>query len=177
MVREGRAAPASGQLRYTASAGSHENSRGSGRAHGRLSSAAADGHVYRPRDATPFVQRVLGRPPVAPSRRPPPRLPARGMMDKLSRSRGDAVFVAIGERSMEHDRALLRYSSRIGSLATRASEQGSSIPLEQRCFVPDTNKGPRYDRRVSLPRSARMNENRERVSSSNLKRDSGCRVS
>lgn len=127
MVREGRAAPASGQLRYTASAGSHENSRGSGRAHGRLSSAAADGHVYRPRDATPFVQRVLGRPPVAPSRRPPPRLPARGMMDKLSRSRGDAVFVAIGERSMEHDRALLRYSSRIGSLATRASRDRRSL--------------------------------------------------
>lgn len=128
MVREGRAAPTSGQLRYTASAGSHENSRGSGRAHGRLSSAAADGHVYRPRDATPFVQRVLGRPPVAPSRRPPPRLPARGMMDKLSRSRGDAVFVAIGERSMEHDRALLRYSSRIGSLATRAFRAGIVDP-------------------------------------------------
>ena len=93
MVREGRAAPAPGRLRYTAPAGPHENSGGSGRAHGRLSSAAADGHVYGPRDATPFVQRVLGRPPVAPSRRrPPPRLPARRTMDKLSRSRGDAVF-------------------------------------------------------------------------------------
>lgn len=59
MVRAWRTATASGHFRYTASAGSVENSRGSRRAHGRLSSAAADGHVHWPRNATAFLQRVL----------------------------------------------------------------------------------------------------------------------
>lgn len=59
LVRAWRTATTSGQFRYTTSAGSVENSRGSRRAHGRLSSAAADGHVHRPRNATAFLQRVL----------------------------------------------------------------------------------------------------------------------
>lgn len=70
--------------------------------------------------------------------------------------------------------------SRIGSLRdTFISEKGSrNKGVDRRSLLNNggsfliTKKGPRYDRRVSTStRSARMNENRERVSSSNLKRD------
>ena len=100
MVRTWRAASTSGQLRYTASARSHENSRGSRWTHGRLSSAAADGHVYRARNATAFLQRVLERTPLAGSCCPL-RLPARGRWMRSLLSRHRVSWPSTKERSKQ----------------------------------------------------------------------------
>lgn len=152
MVRTWRATSTSGQLRYTASARSHENSRGSRWTHGRLSSAAADGHVYRARNATAFLQRVLERSPLAGSCRPL-RLPARGRWTRSLLSRRRVSWPSTKERSKQR---VVRECYRVASSTRKVRDivddydDGDLLFNATRMVVPRWRKPSlRNNRRVS----------------------------